>query len=218
MKIVIGVLFCGMLLCQKSLLAEVRTVVRSDGTKYMYNSGRARPSRKEAARVTEIPQQRLETLIDRYSRHSELDPKLVRAVIQVESAFNPDALSQKGAMGLMQLMPGTASDLAVQDPYDPEQNLRAGTDYLRQMLDVFDERLELALAAYNAGPEAVERYGGIPPYPETRGYVEKVMRLYKGNPAYSLASSRKIGRGRRTYLRRDANGQWVMSTSPSEGR
>jgi soluble lytic murein transglycosylase-like protein len=218
MKSVVGFLLCGMLLWQKSLLAEVRTVVRPDGTKYMYNSGRARRSHKEAARVTEIPHQRLEALIDRYSRHSDLDPKLVRAVIHVESSFNPDALSRKGAMGLMQLMPGTASDLAVQDPYDPEQNVRAGTDYLRQMLDVFDGRLELALAAYNAGPEAVEQYGGIPPYPETRGYVEKVMRLYKGNPAYSLAGSREVGRGRRTYLHRNANGQWVMSTSPSEGR
>lgn len=122
----------------------------------------------------------LAPLIDRHSDARGLDPRLVAAVVKVESAFNHFAVSRKGAMGLMQLMPATAAGLAVDDPYDPDQNLRGGTAYLRQLLDRYDGRVNLALAAYNAGPEAVDRYGGIPPYRETRDYVRRVLSLYEG--------------------------------------
>ena len=102
-------------------------------------------------------------------------PELVRAIIQVESAFNPRARSDKGAIGLMQLMPGTAADLQVRDPYDPSQNIRGGVEYLRQLLDRYDDNEELALAAYNAGPEAVARHGNqVPPFRETRNYLDRV--------------------------------------------
>jgi hypothetical protein len=113
--------------------------------------------------------------IEEHAALHRVRPELVRAVIQVESAFNPRARSHKGAMGLMQLMPETAADLGVTNAYDPEQNIRGGVAYLRQLLDKFGGNEELALAAYNAGPGAVSRYGdAIPPYRETRQYVDKV--------------------------------------------
>jgi soluble lytic murein transglycosylase-like protein len=114
-------------------------------------------------------------VIDHHAREQGVRPDLVRAVIQVESAFNPRARSVKGAMGLMQLMPGTARDLGVRNAYDPLENIRGGVTYLRSLLDEFGGSEELALAAYNAGPHRVKQYGGtIPPYRETRDYVSKI--------------------------------------------
>lgn len=114
-------------------------------------------------------------LIVQHAQAQNLRPDLVRAVVQVESGYNPRAVSSKGALGLMQLMPATARQLGVRAPFDPEENIRGGTTYLRQLLDRFEGNEELALAAYNAGPLAVDRYGNkVPPYRETRDYVRKV--------------------------------------------
>lgn len=119
--------------------------------------------------------ERYEPYIREHANRHALRPDLVRAVIQVESAFNPQALSPKGAMGLMQLMPATARELGVCHPYDPEENIRGGTTYLRQLIDRYEGNEELALAAYNAGSTAVDRHGrAVPPYRETRQYVKKV--------------------------------------------
>jgi soluble lytic murein transglycosylase-like protein len=117
-------------------------------------------------------------LIDTYAERSGIRSDLVRAVIQVESAFNPHAVSNKGAMGLMQLMPATARQFGVRNAFDPDENVRGGVAYLRQLLDRYDGDERLALAAYNAGPGAVDRHGQtVPPFRETREYVSRVNRL-----------------------------------------
>lgn len=117
----------------------------------------------------------IDGLIATHASAYSVRPDLVRAVIQTESAFNPRARSRKGAMGLMQLMPDTAADYGVLDPYDPEENIRGGVAYLRDLLVKYDGREELALAAYNAGPRTVDRYGQrIPPYRETITYLDRV--------------------------------------------
>ena len=117
-------------------------------------------------------------LIEKYSDENNLDADFVKAVIQQESGFNPNATSKCGAMGLMQLMPKTAESLGVTNAYDAEQNIYGGTKYLKGLMDRFGNNKELALAAYNAGPNAVKKYGGIPPYAETQNYVKKVLSNY----------------------------------------
>lgn len=116
-------------------------------------------------------------LIAQASSQHRLDARLVKAVIQVESSFEPRARSPRGAMGLMQLMPATAREYKARNPYDPQSNIEAGSKHLRALLDKFE--LPLALAAYNAGEATVRRFGGIPPFPETQAYVAKILALVK---------------------------------------
>ena len=113
--------------------------------------------------------------IEAAAMRNNLDPNLVRAVVRAESSYRPDAISSAGAMGLMQLMPATAASLGVVNPFDIRQNIDGGTRYLRRMLDLFDNNLELALAAYNAGQGSVRRHGGIPPFAETQTFVPRVL-------------------------------------------
>jgi hypothetical protein len=115
------------------------------------------------------------------ARRHGLDPALVLAVAGVESAFRPDAVSPKGARGVMQLMPRTAAELGVENPSDPAANLDGGARYLSQMLDLHGGDVSKALAAYNAGPEAVKRHGGVPPYRETREYIRRVIARWREN-------------------------------------
>ena len=136
--------------------------------------------------MSELPRARsvisvgeLESVIARHSRTHRLHPALIRAVIKTESDFDPLAVSRAGAIGLMQLMPQTAVRLDVRDSYNPDDNIGGGTKYLRQLLDRFNGNLPLALAAYNAGEHAVERYQGLPPIAETRQYVKRVLQYYR---------------------------------------
>ncbi len=135
--------------------------------------------------------ERYDDLVTEHASRQSLRPELVRAVIQVESGFNPTARSPKGAMGLMQLMPATARELGVRDAYDPGENIRGGTLYLRRLLDRYEGDEELALAAYNAGEGAVERYGRrVPPYRETQAYVKKVG--LRSGPATAPTPTNKV--------------------------
>ncbi|OIQ58551.1 soluble lytic murein transglycosylase precursor [Moorella thermoacetica] len=121
------------------------------------------------------PNTSLETLISEVAARHGLPASLLKGVVAAESGFNPRAVSPAGAIGLMQLMPATARALGVNDPFDPAANLDGGARYLKQMLDRFQGDIRLALAAYNAGPGAVEHYRGVPPYRETRAYIDKVL-------------------------------------------
>ena len=124
--------------------------------------------------------------INATAQEFDIDPALVRAVIHAESAFNPQAVSSKGAQGLMQLMPGTAKEVGVSNALDASQNIRGGVNYLARMIELHNGDVKLATAAYNAGPGAVRRHKGIPPYAETRAYVERVGILHE---RYRLASN-----------------------------
>src|SRR5688572_21374887 len=166
---------------------------RLDDTAETYAVSAAPTFRATRPAAQAVVRDRFEPLVQEHSARQSLRPDLVRAVIQVESGFNPHARSPKGAMGLMQLMPATARDLGVRDAYDPGENIRGGTTYLRQLLDRFDGNEELALAAYNAGPGAVDRHGRqVPAYRETRDYVKKVGSKARVTPAVSLAGGKLV--------------------------
>lgn len=162
------VVFCA---CVRTADAKIYRYVDADGRIHFTNvptTTEYRFYRDEGVR------NQLTTLIDHYAKQFRLDAALIKAVIKVESDFRPDTVSNKGAQGLMQLMPETAREMGVSDSFDPAQGIFGGSFYLRKMLDSFDSNLDHALAAYNAGPNAVRRHGGIPPYNETRNYVKQV--------------------------------------------
>ncbi len=166
--------------------AEVRLVIRADGTKVIYNV----PQKRTATRGSDLAwlaKQRdriseYDEIINRHCDRYGVDPVLAKAVIQVESNFNPRVVSHKGASGLMQLMPATARRFGVSSIFDPEENIRGGVEYLSVLQRLFPNNLSHVLAAYNAGEGAVSRYRGIPPYAETQSYVVKALSVYYGRP------------------------------------
>ena len=159
------------LFTDKKLPNQKPVSVKYYGRPPAYKSCRQNRKKMEQRIKTYMPYVR--AIGDKYA----IDSNLVKAVIITESCFNPKAVSPVGAQGLMQLMPATARSLGVSDPFDPYQNIEGGVSYLRNMLDQFGQDRELALAAYNAGPGAVKKYGRIPPYRETQRYVEKIMKM-----------------------------------------
>ena len=197
MRVLCGVL--GVLLAAASVDAEVKLATRRDGRKVIYNVGEApRGSRGSdlnwlAARHDR--RSKYDQFIEHYANKYGIDPTLVRAVIQVESNFNPHCVSSKGARGLMQLMPATARRFGVKNIHDPEQNIHGGVRYLAYLMRLFNEDLPRVLAGYNAGENAVLKYGGIPPYDETSTYVVRAMTVYHGRP-YGSAVTFAGGRGK----------------------
>jgi soluble lytic murein transglycosylase len=171
------------LLAPLCLQAEIYQYISPNGTISLTNvpsDARYRKIEVESARFHSVLSEReLEPLIKRHSFQQQLHPALIRAVIKAESNFDPRAVSRAGAIGLMQLMPQTAVRLDVRDMFDPDENVGGGTKYLRQLLDRFHGNLPLALAAYNAGENIVDRYQSLPPIDETRQYVRKVLRYYR---------------------------------------
>jgi soluble lytic murein transglycosylase-like protein len=189
----------GGLLLASTAAADVRLTVK-DGRKVIYNVG----TRGRTASASDLDwlaarhdrRSAYDDIIERHAEKYRVDPTLVRAVIQVESGFNPQAVSRKGARGLMQLMPETAKRFGVKQLHDPEENIRGGVRYLAHLVQMFGD-LPRALAAYNAGENAVLRHGGVPPYDETETYVKRALTVYYGRPwgggAVSFAGARTKG-------------------------
>jgi soluble lytic murein transglycosylase-like protein len=150
----------------------------------------------------------IDAAIEQAAARHNVDPNLVRAVVKVESNFNPNAVSRKGAMGLMQLMPSTARQLKVQNPFDPEQNVEAGVRHLKQLLESYDGDIKLTLAAYNAGAGAVARSSGVPRYAETQNYVRRITNLYYGVSDFNSGASHDP-----VTVQRDARGVLHISNT-----
>jgi len=152
----------------------------------------------------------LRQLVQTISREHGVDPKLVDALVRVESSYDPNAVSRRGAMGLMQLMPATAKRLNVDDPFDPEKNIRGGVKEFSRLVDQYSGNLQFALAAYNAGEGAVARYRGVPPYAETRNYVSRILTIYTGQ-SYRMGSSYRPARP--VKMVRDRNGTTLITNT-----
>ena len=183
-----------------------RKVIVNDGVGSTPREALGRSDAWLAARVA-IPSL-YDDQIAEAARANAIDPKFVKSVMMIESAFDPAAVSRKGARGLMQLMPATAAQLGVRNVFDVRQNIEGGVRHLRHLVDRYGGNLALALAAYNAGVEAVGRYGGIPPYPETQAYVARVLRLLQRAAPSASAETRVL------YRYEAADGRVVYSNLP----
>jgi soluble lytic murein transglycosylase-like protein len=208
-------------LAASSAQAVVRVVVKG-GKTLIYNDGVAEeapgPARERVSSgwsVTRVaaPSQ-FDDLIASAAREHALDPKLLKSVMLFESGFNPKAVSRKGARGLMQLMPQTARMHGVRNMHDPAQNVQAGARHLSHLMDLYGGDLEKALAAYNAGEAAVERYGGVPPFDETRDYVRNILGTYYGRADLTGGFGKPAVSGRPVRVTRDASDRVVLTTAP----
>lgn len=176
------------------------------------SEGSTSPNRFPNSGDKPFTQEQVDAAIDQAARQHNVDPSLVRAVIKVESNFNPNAVSPKGAMGLMQLMPQTARELNVTNPFDPQQNVDAGVRHLKHLMESYGGDVKLTLAAYNAGAGAVARSAGIPNFPETRSYVSRITNLYYGKPG-AVSRNLRVPAYSPVHVERDAKGVLYISNT-----
>jgi len=171
---------------------QIVSLVDEHGRKVYVNTGEkatrgewlTRSFRPTPTGIPTLAPQEIDRLVHQTAEKHRVDPQLVHAIIKVESKYDPNAVSRKGAMGLMQLVPATAQRFGVENPFDPQQNIEGGVNYLKYLLEMFGGDLTLSLAAYNAGEHSVQRFGGIPIFSETREYVRKVTDIYRtGGPS-----------------------------------
>jgi hypothetical protein len=218
------------LLCGTSALSGTVRIGFKNGKRVIYNDGVGESSHAALAWSDAWLAARVATpsfyddVITQEARSNAIDPKLVKTVVLIESAFDPRAVSRKGARGLMQLMPETAERYGVRDSFDPAQNVHAGARHLAYLLGLYRGDTSLALAAYNAGEAAVSRYGGVPPYSETCRYVHKGLAAYGGKTTlgggFGLPPSQTWGaaKGRPVHLTRDSKNRPLLTTDVSPPR
>jgi len=171
---------------ENGVVCYTDTPLNKKADRVMKERGKASQEQMQARRQNSKDSGDYHHIVHEKASNYNIDPSLIKAVIKTESNWNCRAISRKGAMGLMQLMPSTANDMNVHNPFDPEENIEGGTKYLKYLLEKFNGDLTLALAAYNAGPKTVEKFGYIPPITETKQYVNKVLSLYNGKTTYPL--------------------------------
>lgn len=204
-----GLAVASLFLSAHPALAEIIRYQGADGRVYFTNLPPATASgtKAPAAPAPQVSPAPVVALIHRLASQHSMDPRLIQAIISVESNFNPQAISRAGAQGLMQLMPDTAARYQVEDPFNPQANIEGGIRYLKDLFRMFPGDLRHVLAAYNAGERTVQQYGGIPPYPETQRYVERVLALYG-------ASAPQTSGGKVLYRYRTTSGGILLTDSP----
>jgi soluble lytic murein transglycosylase-like protein len=177
----------GLSLARPVWAGEIVTITDEQGRRIYINLGETQANGGRTTSVhapakaanSVLPTPEISHLVEQAANRVQVDPQLVHAIIKVESEYDPKAVSRKGAMGLMQLIPETAQRFGVENPFNPKQNIEGGVSYLKHLLNRYGGDLSLSLAAYNAGEGAVERFGGIPSFAETKGYVQKVTNIYQ---------------------------------------
>jgi soluble lytic murein transglycosylase-like protein len=195
----------GTMKAARNAAAEVATYIESKPKSDKAAEAVSNPNYRDVARGYTVSAEEIDSAIDASAKKHGVDPNLIRAIIKTESNFNPNAVSRKGAMGLMQLMPDTARDLKVKNPFDPKQNVDAGVRYFKNLMDNYKGDLKLSLAAYNAGAGAVARSNGVPRIPETQNYVKQITNMYWNAGGSGRSFSSPI------HVFRNANGTLTMT-------